>query len=101
MSDVPDQIRQFLPSPLATLGDEQGFSDTRPAARRYFHIDTHSKLVRALQMLADADQIDGEAPARQPNVTGCWMSAPGVQGPPEESLAPQMPRNCRILVLYI
>ena len=65
MSDVPDQIRQFLPHPFATLGaDDHGFSDTRPAARRYFHIDTHSMVVRALQMLADADQIDSEAPGK-------------------------------------
>jgi pyruvate dehydrogenase E1 component len=65
MSDVPDQIRQFLPHPFATLGaDDHGFSDTRPAARRYFHIDTHSMVVRALQMLADTDQIDAEAPGK-------------------------------------
>jgi pyruvate dehydrogenase E1 component len=60
-----DQIRQFLPNPFATLGaDGPGFSDTRPAARRYFHIDTHSMVVRALQMLAEADQIDSEAPGK-------------------------------------
>jgi len=65
MSDVPDQIRQFLPNPFATLGaDGHGFSDTRPAARRYFHIDTHAMVVRALQMLADAEQIDPEAPGK-------------------------------------
>ena len=53
VSDVPDQIRQFLPNPFATLGaDGHGFSDTRPAARRFFHIDTASIVVRALQMLA-------------------------------------------------
>ena len=34
-SEVPDQIRQFLPHPFATLGaDGHGFSDTRAAARR-------------------------------------------------------------------
>ena len=37
---MPDQIRQFLPNPFATLGaDGHGFSDTRAAARRFFHID--------------------------------------------------------------
>jgi pyruvate dehydrogenase E1 component len=75
MSDVPDQIRQFLPNPFATLGaDEQGFSGTRPAARRYFHIDTQSMVVRALQMLADADQIDSESPGqgrRALSAAGC------------------------------
>ena len=41
VSEVPDQIRQYLPNPFATLGaDGHGFSDTRPAARRFFHIDT-------------------------------------------------------------
>jgi pyruvate dehydrogenase E1 component len=65
VSDVPDQIRQFLLNPFATLGaDDHGFSDTRPAARRYFHIDTHSMVVRALQMLAEDEQIDGEAPGK-------------------------------------
>ena len=55
MSAVPDQIRQFLPNRFATLGaDDHGFSDTRAAARRYFHIDVHSIVVRALQELAAA-----------------------------------------------
>ncbi|NUL47942.1 pyruvate dehydrogenase (acetyl-transferring), homodimeric type [Cellulosimicrobium funkei] len=49
---VPDQIRPFIPNDFATLGaDEFGFADTRAAARRYFHIDTHSMVVKALQML--------------------------------------------------
>jgi pyruvate dehydrogenase E1 component len=69
VSEVPDQIRQFLPRPFATLGaDGHGFSDTRPAARRWFHIDVHSVVVRALQLLADDGQVDpsaaGEAAAR-------------------------------------
>jgi pyruvate dehydrogenase E1 component len=58
-SDVPDQIRQFLPRPFATLGaDGHGFSDTRAAARRWFHIDVHSVVVRVLQMLADDKKVD-------------------------------------------
>jgi pyruvate dehydrogenase E1 component len=58
-SEVPDQIRQFLNRPFATLGaDGHGFSDTRPAARRFFHIDVHSVVVRALQMLAEAGELD-------------------------------------------
>ncbi len=61
-SEVPDQIRQFLPRPFATLGaDGHGFSDTRPAARRWFHIDVHSVVVRALQMLAAEGQFDRAA----------------------------------------
>jgi len=63
MSQVPDQIRQFLPNSFATLGaDSQGFSDTRAAARRYFHIDVHSVVVRALQELAAAGEVDVSAP---------------------------------------
>ncbi|GAA4779214.1 pyruvate dehydrogenase (acetyl-transferring), homodimeric type [Citricoccus nitrophenolicus] len=57
---VPDQIRPFIPNDFATLGaDEFGFADTRAAARRYFHIDTHSMVVKALQML----EKDGSVPA--------------------------------------
>ena len=38
--------------------DGFGFSDTRAAARRYFHIDGPSVVVRALQMLAKGGEID-------------------------------------------
>jgi len=61
-SEVPDQIRQFLPHRFATLGaDGHGFSDTRAAARRFFHIDVESIVVRALQVLAEEGQVDAEA----------------------------------------
>ena len=57
------QIRQFLPNRFATLGaDGHGFSDTRAAARRYFHIDTHSIVVRALQLLAANGEVADAAP---------------------------------------
>ncbi|HYI55583.1 MAG TPA: pyruvate dehydrogenase (acetyl-transferring), homodimeric type [Microlunatus sp.] len=63
MSAVPDQIRQFLPNRFATLGaDDHGFSDTRAAARRYFHIDVQSIVVRALQELAAAGEVSSSAP---------------------------------------
>ncbi|GAA1143120.1 pyruvate dehydrogenase (acetyl-transferring), homodimeric type [Nesterenkonia lutea] len=62
-TQVPDQIRQFLPNRFATLGaDNFGFSDTRAAARRHFKIDAHSMVVRALQMLADEGSVDASAP---------------------------------------
>ncbi len=62
-SEVPDQIRQFLPRPFATLGaDGHGFSDTRAAARRWFHIDVHSVVVRALQLLVEQGEVDASAP---------------------------------------
>jgi pyruvate dehydrogenase E1 component len=59
MHAVPDQIRQFVPGDFATLGaDGFGFSDTRPAARRFFKIDGPSMVVRTLQMLARREEID-------------------------------------------
>ena len=62
VSEVPDQIRQFLPNRFATLGaDGHGFSDTRAAARRFFHIDVESIVVRTLQTLAVDGQVDATA----------------------------------------
>src|SRR5579875_1299644 len=62
---VPDQIRQFVPRTYATLGaDDFGFSDTRAAARRFFHIDGPSVVVRALELLADEGKVDAGAPAQ-------------------------------------
>ncbi|MGP5732442.1 pyruvate dehydrogenase (acetyl-transferring), homodimeric type [Arthrobacter rhombi] len=64
-SQVPDQIRQFVPNDFATLGaDGFGFSDTRPAARRFFGIDAQSVVVRTLQMLARRGDVEASA-ARQ------------------------------------
>jgi pyruvate dehydrogenase E1 component len=65
MRAVQDQIRQWVPTDFASLGaDGFGFSDTRPAARRYFHIDGPSVAVRALQLLAQRGELD-PALARQ------------------------------------
>jgi pyruvate dehydrogenase E1 component len=62
---VPDQIRQFVPRTYATLGaDGFGFSDTRAAARRFFHIDGPSLVVRALEALADEGKVDPYAAAQ-------------------------------------
>jgi pyruvate dehydrogenase E1 component len=59
MRAVPDQIREWVPTDYATLGaDGFGMSDTRPAARRYFHIDGPSIAVRALQSLAARGEVD-------------------------------------------
>lgn len=59
MRAVQDQIAQWVPGDFASLGaDGFGFSDTRPAARRYFHIDGPSLAVRTLQMLARRGEID-------------------------------------------
>ena len=59
MRAVPDQIREWVPTDYATLGaDGFGLSDTRPAARRHFHIDGPSIAVRALQALARRGEVD-------------------------------------------
>ncbi|MGO4586685.1 hypothetical protein AB4Z38_22790, partial [Arthrobacter sp. 2RAF6] len=61
---VPDQIRQFIPNEFASLGaDGFGFSDTRQAARRFFKNDTHSIVVKTLQLLAARGEVDPSAPS--------------------------------------
>ena len=56
---LPDQIRQWIPGDYHVLGaDGFGFSDTRRAARRWYHIDAESMVVRTLAALADQGQID-------------------------------------------
>ncbi|PKW28247.1 pyruvate dehydrogenase (acetyl-transferring), homodimeric type [Phycicoccus duodecadis] len=63
MRAVQDQIRQWVPGDFHSLGaDGFGFSDTRPAARRFFHIDGPSMAVRALQALAERGEIDRSVP---------------------------------------
>ena len=44
MKAVPDQIARWVPARRTpSLGtDGFGFSDTRPAARRFFHVDAES-----------------------------------------------------------
>lgn len=62
---MQDQIRPFVPGEYLTLGaDSFGFSDTRPAARRFFHIDGPSIVVRTLQSLARRGEVDPTAPAQ-------------------------------------
>ncbi len=63
MKAVQDQIAPWVPGDFSALGaDGFGFSDTRPAARRFFHIDGPSVAVRALQMLADRGEVDEGVP---------------------------------------
>src|SRR5690625_4587866 len=62
---VPDHIRAWVPGDYWTLGaDGFGFSDTRPAVRRHFLIDTESIVTRALQALAKRGDVDASAPAQ-------------------------------------
>jgi pyruvate dehydrogenase E1 component len=59
MCAVPLQIARWVPGDYRVLGtDGFGFADTRPAARRFFHVDAQSVVVQALQALADAGEID-------------------------------------------
>ena len=65
MRAVQDQIREWVPGDYGSLGaDGFGFSDTRPAARRVFHIDGPSMAAKALQMLADQGKVPADALAR-------------------------------------
>ncbi|WP_108251530.1 pyruvate dehydrogenase (acetyl-transferring), homodimeric type [Planctomonas deserti] len=62
---LPEMIRPFVPGDYATLGaDGFGFSDTRPAARRFFKIDGPSMVVRTLESLVKRGLVDAGAPAR-------------------------------------
>ncbi|MFC0223963.1 transketolase-like TK C-terminal-containing protein, partial [Nocardioides zeicaulis] len=61
MRAVPLQIARWVPADYRVLGaDGFGFADTRPAARRFFHIDAVSVVVQALQALADAGEVPVE-----------------------------------------
>ncbi len=61
MRAVPLQIAPWVPGDYRVLGaDGFGFADTRPAARRFFHIDAQSVVVQALQALADAGEVPRE-----------------------------------------
>ncbi|WP_372492085.1 pyruvate dehydrogenase (acetyl-transferring), homodimeric type [Kineosporia corallincola] len=63
MRAVPDQIRQWVPQEFTSLGAESfGISDTRPAARRHFGIDSHSVAVRVLEQLAARGEVPAEVP---------------------------------------
>jgi len=63
MRAVPDQIAQWVPGPWSSLGaDGFGFADTRGAARRYFHIDAESVVVRVLTSLAQQGRVGPELP---------------------------------------
>jgi pyruvate dehydrogenase E1 component len=58
---VPDQIARWVPAPFTSLGtDGFGFSDTRPAARRFFHVDGESVTLAALSQLARRGEVKHE-----------------------------------------
>ena len=58
---VPDQIARWVPGPYSSLGtDGFGLSDTRPATRRYFHVDAESITLAVLSQLAQAGEVKRE-----------------------------------------
>jgi pyruvate dehydrogenase E1 component len=61
MAAVPYQIAKWVPGDYHVLGtDGFGFADTRPAARRFFHVDAQSVVVQALAALAARGEIKSE-----------------------------------------
>jgi pyruvate dehydrogenase E1 component len=58
---VPDQIARWVPAPFSSLGtDGYGFSDTRAAARRFFHVDAESITLAVLTQLARRGEMKPE-----------------------------------------
>jgi pyruvate dehydrogenase E1 component len=61
MRAVQNQIAKWVPGDYHALGtDGFGFADTRPAARRYFHVDAESVVVQALAALARRGEVKPE-----------------------------------------
>jgi pyruvate dehydrogenase E1 component len=61
MRAVPDQIARWVPAPFSSLGtDGYGFSDTRAAARRFFHVDAESITLAVLSQLARRGEVKPE-----------------------------------------
>jgi pyruvate dehydrogenase E1 component len=62
---VPDQIARWVPGSYASLGtDGFGFSDTRAATRRFFHVDAPSIVLQTLSELARAGDVAADVPAK-------------------------------------
>jgi pyruvate dehydrogenase E1 component len=65
MRAVPDQIARWVPAAYTSLGtDGFGFSDTRPAARRFFNVDAESITLAVLASLARSGGVDASLPAQ-------------------------------------
>jgi pyruvate dehydrogenase E1 component len=62
---VPDQIARWVPGAYMSLGtDGFGFSDTRPAARRFFNVDAESITLAVLASLARSGAVDASLPGK-------------------------------------
>jgi pyruvate dehydrogenase E1 component len=58
---VPDQIARWVPGSFTSLGtDGYGFSDTRAAARRFFHVDAESVTLAVLSQLVRTGEVKHE-----------------------------------------
>ena len=65
MRAVPDQISRWVPGGYSSLGtDGFGFSDTRAATRRFFHIDAPSIALQALTDLAARGEVGADVPGK-------------------------------------
>jgi pyruvate dehydrogenase E1 component len=65
MRAVPDQIARWVPGRYTSLGtDGFGFSDTRPAARRFFNVDAESVTLAVLSELARSGAVDRSLPSQ-------------------------------------
>jgi pyruvate dehydrogenase E1 component len=59
IKSVPDQIAQWVPGGLTTLGtDGFGRSDTRPRLRRFFEIDAELSVIATLHALAEKGMVE-------------------------------------------
>ncbi|MCL1799843.1 MAG: pyruvate dehydrogenase (acetyl-transferring), homodimeric type [Promicromonosporaceae bacterium] len=78
---VPDQIRKWVPGDYEVLGaDGFGFSDTRPAARRFFKIDGPSMVVKTLQALVRRGEMDASVVRQALDRYQIWDVNAGTSG---------------------
>ena len=81
MRAVPDQIARWVPAAYTSLGtDGFGFSDTRAAARRFFHVDAESITLAVLSQLARRGEVKHEALAEA--IAKYRLDDPVSDGPP-------------------
>ncbi len=103
MRQVQDQILNWVPGDFVSLGaDGFGFSDTRAAARRFFHIDGPSIVVRTLQMLAKRGEIDPSC-AGEGSAVGRLGDGRSEGGPAERGWARRIPlcSGCAIWQAFV
>jgi pyruvate dehydrogenase E1 component len=75
---VPDQVARWVARPFTSLGtDGFGRSDSRPALRRYFEVDTAHVVIAVLSSLALHGQGDPAEVAKAIALFGVDTDAPG------------------------